>query len=109
LRYRGRAETSVADNFIAIGEIAAAGADHIDFEGLLKIVPVALLGEYVRARTDTPDGEDPRFYDCHRGGSKGPSSAPSSSDPQTRSPNAASKRQQVKLGPQGLASIYAFG
>jgi phosphate-selective porin OprO/OprP len=62
LRYRGRAETNVGDNFIDTGNIDADSADHFGVEGLLNIGPASLLGEYVTAKVNTPTGDDPRFF-----------------------------------------------
>jgi phosphate-selective porin OprO/OprP len=62
LRYRGRAETNVGDNFVDTGNIAADSADHFGVEGLLNLGPVSLLGEYIIANVNTPMGDDPQFH-----------------------------------------------
>jgi phosphate-selective porin OprO/OprP len=62
LRYRGRAETNVGDNFVDTGNITADSADHIGVEGLLNLGSVSLLGEYINANVNTPVGDDPSFY-----------------------------------------------
>jgi len=62
LRYKGRAETNVGDNFIDTGNINADSADHLGLEGLLNIGPASLLGEFITAKVNTPTGDDPRFY-----------------------------------------------
>jgi phosphate-selective porin OprO/OprP len=62
LRYRGRAETNVGDNFIDTGNITADGADHFGLEGLLNIGSLSLLGEYVVANVSTPAAKDPRLH-----------------------------------------------
>lgn len=61
LRYRGRAETNVGDNFIDTGNITADSADHIGVEALLNIGSVSFLGEYINANVNTPTGKDPSF------------------------------------------------
>lgn len=69
LRYRGRAETNVGDNFIDTGNITANSADHFGVEGLLNIGPASLLGEYITAKVNTPTGDDPHFYGYYLTGS----------------------------------------
>ncbi|MFZ4688500.1 MAG: OprO/OprP family phosphate-selective porin [Polymorphobacter sp.] len=69
LRYKGRAETNVGDNFIDTGNIAADSADHFGFEGLLNIGPASLLGEYVTATVNSPIGDSPNFTGYYLTGS----------------------------------------
>ena len=69
LRYKGRAETNVGDNFIDSGDIAANSADHFGVEGLLNIGSASLLGEYITAKVNTPTGDDPRFSGYYLTGS----------------------------------------
>ena len=61
LRYRGRAETNVGDNFIDTGDITANSADHFGLEALLNVGSVSLLGEVISARVNTPGPDDPVF------------------------------------------------
>lgn len=61
LRYRGRAETNVGDNFIDTGDIAADSADHLGVEALLNLGSVSFLAEYVAASVNSPSLDNPGF------------------------------------------------
>lgn len=61
LRYKGRAETNVGDNFVDTGNIAADSADHFGVEALLNVGPVSFLGEYITAKVNSPTLDNPTF------------------------------------------------
>ncbi len=61
LRYKGRVETNVGDNFVDTGNIAADSADHYGAEALLNVGPVSLLGEFITAHVNSPTLGNPRF------------------------------------------------
>ncbi len=61
LRYKGRAETNVGDNFIDTGNFAAEGANHYGFEALLNVGPASLLAEAIIAHVDAPTVGNPKF------------------------------------------------
>lgn len=61
LRYKGRAETNVGDNFIDTGDITADSADHFGVEALLNVGPVSFLAEHVTAKVKSPTLRDPTF------------------------------------------------
>jgi phosphate-selective porin OprO/OprP len=69
LRYNGRVETNVGDNFLDTGNIAADSADHFGGEALLNVGPVSLLGEYVTAHVNSPTLKNPRFAGYYLTGS----------------------------------------
>ncbi len=61
LRYKGRAETNVGDNFIDTGDLVADSADHIGVEALLNVGPVSLLSEYINDKVNAPALDSPSF------------------------------------------------
>jgi phosphate-selective porin OprO/OprP len=61
LRYRGRPESNVADNFADTGRFAADHAAHLGLEALWNRGPFSLLGEYTQAWVSSPSAGDPTF------------------------------------------------
>jgi phosphate-selective porin OprO/OprP len=61
LRYKGRPESNVADNYVDTGNIAADHAWHLGLEGLWNDGPVSVLAEYNRAWVASPASGDPGF------------------------------------------------
>ncbi len=61
LRYKGRAETNVGDNFIDTGNIASDGAEHVGVEALLNVGPASLLAEFITASVDQIGGPNLNF------------------------------------------------
>jgi phosphate-selective porin OprO/OprP len=62
LRYKGRPESNVADNYADTGELPADHAWHLGVEALLNEGPFSLLAEYNRAWVDSPATGNPEFY-----------------------------------------------
>ena len=61
LRYRGRPESNVLDNYVDTGAFTADDALHVGLEALWQRGPFTLMGEYVRAKIDSPLSGDPSF------------------------------------------------
>jgi len=61
LRYRGRPESNVSDNFVETGEFAADDALHLGVELLWNRGPYSVLAEYNLANVDAPLVNDPRY------------------------------------------------
>ncbi len=61
LRYKGRPETNVGNNYVDTGNFPADDALHGGLELLWNHGPVSLLGEYIEARVDSPETGDPRL------------------------------------------------
>lgn len=61
LRFRGRPESNVLDNYVDTGTFAADDALQIGLEALWQRGPFTLMGEYVRAKVDAPQSGDPSF------------------------------------------------
>ncbi|MCW5558706.1 MAG: hypothetical protein KIT22_12870 [Verrucomicrobiae bacterium] len=61
LRYKGRPESNVADNYVDTGDLAADHAWHLGLEALWNEGPFSLLVESVRAWVDSPASGHPEF------------------------------------------------
>jgi len=61
LRFRGRPESNVLDNYVDTGAFKADDALQWGLEALWQRGPFTLMGEYVHARTDAPLSGDPSF------------------------------------------------
>ena len=61
LRYSGRPESNVSDNFVDTGEFTADHAWHLGLEALWNSGPYSLLFEHHQAWTDSPENGDPHF------------------------------------------------
>jgi phosphate-selective porin OprO/OprP len=62
LRYKGRPESNVADNYVDTGELPADHAWQLGAEALWNEGPFSLLAEYNRAWVDSPAIGNPQFY-----------------------------------------------
>ena len=69
LRYRGRAESNVTDNFVDTGSFSADHAAHLGLEALWNDGPFSLLAEYNQAWVSSSATGDPSFYGCYLTGS----------------------------------------
>ncbi|MFM1988355.1 MAG: hypothetical protein RJA99_1312 [Pseudomonadota bacterium] len=69
LRYRGRPESNVSDYYVDTGSFAADHATHVGLESVWQHGPVALMGEWVRAKVDSPTVGDPSFSGGYLGAS----------------------------------------
>jgi phosphate-selective porin OprO/OprP len=69
LRYKGRPESNVLDNYVDTGNFAADHGTHLGLEGLWNAGPVSLLGEYIRAAVDAPGKGNPVFSGAYLTGS----------------------------------------
>lgn len=61
LRYKGRPESNVADNYVDTGNLPANHAWHMGLEGLWNEGPFSVLAEYNRAWVDSPANSNPNF------------------------------------------------
>jgi len=61
LRYKGRPESNVTDNYVDTGEFAASHANHFGAEALWNEGPFSLLAEYDVARVASTVAGDPTF------------------------------------------------
>ncbi len=61
LRYKGRPESNVTDNYVDTGDIAASHANHYGLEALWNEGPFSLTAEYDEAHVASPQTGDPRF------------------------------------------------
>lgn len=61
LRFRGRPESNVLDNYVDTGTFAADDALQLGLEALWQHGPFTLMGEAVRAKVDAPQSGDPSF------------------------------------------------
>ena len=62
LRYKGRPESNVTDNYVDTGNLVSDHASHLGLEALWNEGPFSLLAEYNRAWVDSPDTGDPQFF-----------------------------------------------
>jgi phosphate-selective porin OprO/OprP len=62
MRYRGRPESNVTDNYVDTGNFPASRGDHFSFEALWNDGPYSATAEYVAASVSTPEENDPSFY-----------------------------------------------
>ncbi len=61
LRYAGRPESNVADDYVDTGDIPADHAWHLGLEALWNQGPFSVLAEYNRAWVDSPATQNPEF------------------------------------------------
>jgi phosphate-selective porin OprO/OprP len=69
LRYRGRPESNVSSYYVDTGSFAADHATHLGLEGIWQHGPVAVMGEWVRAKVDAPTVGNPSFGGGYLGAS----------------------------------------
>ena len=69
LRYKGRPESNVADNYVDSGNLAADHAWHLGLEALWNEGPFSVLAEYNQAWVNSAQSGDPVFSGRSRGGS----------------------------------------
>lgn len=69
LRYKGRPESNVTDDFVDTGNLPGDHAWHLGLEALWNAGPFSLLGEYTRAWVDAPMSGDPGFFGYYITGS----------------------------------------
>lgn len=62
MRYKGRPESNVADNYVDTGSFAASHGDHYGVEALWNEGPFSVTAEYDEARVESPTTGDPRFH-----------------------------------------------
>lgn len=62
LRYKGRPESNVADDYVDTGELPGDHAWHVGLELLWNEGPCSLLGEYDHAWVESPSSGDPEFW-----------------------------------------------
>jgi phosphate-selective porin OprO/OprP len=62
LRFKGRPESNVADNYVDTGELPADHAWQLGVEALWNEGPFSVLAEYNRAWVDSPATGNPQFY-----------------------------------------------
>jgi len=61
LRYKGRPESNVADNYVDTGNLPGDHAWHLGLEALWNEGPFSVLAEYNRAWVDSPAAGNPEF------------------------------------------------
>ena len=61
LRYKGKPESNVADNFLDTGDIEADHALEFALEGLVSYHGLSLLGEYIQSDVDSKTAGNPHF------------------------------------------------
>ena len=61
MRYKGRPESNVADNYVDTGDLSGDHAWHLGLEALWNEGPFSVLAEYNRAWVDSPTSGDPSF------------------------------------------------
>lgn len=62
MRYKGRPESNVADNYVDTGNLIGDHALHLGLEALWNEGPFSLLGEYNRAWVSSAASGNPEFY-----------------------------------------------
>jgi len=62
LRYKGRPESNVTDNYVDTGDLVSDHGSHLGLEALWNEGPLSVLAEYNRAWVDSPDNGDPQFF-----------------------------------------------
>lgn len=60
-RYRGKPGVAAADDFVDTGEFSADSATHLGLEAHYAQGPWSVIAEFVSARPDIPNGQDPVF------------------------------------------------
>jgi phosphate-selective porin OprO and OprP len=61
MRYKGRPESNVGDNYVDTGNLAGDHAWHLGLEALWNEGPFSVLAEYNRAWVDAPASGNPEF------------------------------------------------
>ena len=61
LRFKGRPESNVTDNYVDTGSIPASQANQYGLEALWNEGPVSLTAEYDESHVDSPETGDPQF------------------------------------------------
>jgi phosphate-selective porin len=61
LRYKGRPESNITDNYVDTGTFPGKQGRHLGLEALYNTGPFSVLVEYANASTESPDTGDPRF------------------------------------------------
>jgi len=61
LRFKGRPESNVADNYVDTVDIPASHANQYGLEALWNEGPFSLTAEYGEAQVDSPETGDPQF------------------------------------------------
>ena len=69
LRYRGRPESNVTDNYVDTGKFPAKYARQLAFEALYNIGSFSVLAESAHAWVESPDMNNPRFRGSYVTGS----------------------------------------
>jgi phosphate-selective porin OprO and OprP len=69
MRYKGRPESNVTDNYVDTGNLAGDHAWHLGLEALWNEGPFSVLAEYNRAWVISAASGDPQFYGCSITGS----------------------------------------
>jgi phosphate-selective porin len=69
LRYKGRPESNVTDNYLDTGEFPAKYARQVAFEALYNVGPISVLSEFVQAWVKSSEKQDPKFYGFYVTGS----------------------------------------
>jgi phosphate-selective porin len=62
MRYRGRPESNVTDNYVDTGNFPASHGNHYGLEALWNDGPYSVTVEYAAADVATPEANDPNFY-----------------------------------------------
>lgn len=69
MRYKGRPESNVSDNYVDTGNLPGDHAWHLGLEGLWNEGPFSVLAEYNRAWVDSSASGDPTFSGYYLTGS----------------------------------------
>ena len=69
LRYRGRPESNLTDNYVETDKFPARYARQLALEGLYNIGPFSVLAEYAQAWVESPETNDPSFRGSYVTGS----------------------------------------
>ena len=69
MRYKGRPESNVTDNYVDTGNLPGEDAWHLGLEGLWDEGPVSVLTEYARAWVNSTGTRDPAFLGYYVTGS----------------------------------------
>jgi phosphate-selective porin OprO/OprP len=62
LRYKGRPESNVTDNYVDTGKVPASHANHYGLEALWNEGPFSITAEYDEAHVASPETGDPKFH-----------------------------------------------
>jgi phosphate-selective porin OprO/OprP len=102
LRYRGRPESNVLDNYVDTGAFVADDALHLGLEALWQRGPWTVMGEFVRAKVDAPALGNPSF-----GGGYIGMSWVMTGENRPYDPTAAYSRRILPTGPSGALEWVA--